>query len=148
MPSQKNVPVQKSDSAAARHAALVVMAKMVLIDGNMSRLEEMFLAATAKTTSLEKLFDEAREHSLESLCARVERYEDRFFVALRAFSIAYIDRELGTREGHLFQEILDILGITPEDRLLIEQVRTDGESDSPAAHHPRLQALYAASSFA
>ena len=141
-------PTPQTDALITRHAALLVMAKMALIDGNFSRIEEMFLAAMAGTTSLDQLLEEARATSLEGLCAGVPRYEDRFFIAVQAYSMAHIDQCFDSEEKSLFSQLIKALCISSEDRELIEQIRSEAETAEAPTPPPRFQELFSASSFA
>ena len=141
-------PTSRSALEPAQRAAVLVMAKMALVDGTFSKTEKVFLAAIAGTTSLDDLMAEARDASLEQLCRQVERYEDRFFIALRAYSMAHIDQHFDVKEQEAFARLVELLGLTDDDRRLIEVTRAAAESEKAEEPAPRLRELYEASSFA
>ncbi len=141
-------PTPRSDPEPAQRAAILVMAKMALVDGTFSNIEKTYLAAMAGTTSLDDLLAEARDVPLEDLCRQVDRYEDRFFIALRAYSMAYIDQHFEVEERQAFARLVEMLGIAEEDRRLIEATHAAAESEQPEEPPARLRELYEASSFA
>lgn len=141
-------PTPRSTLEPAQRAAVLVMAKMALVDGTFSNIEKTFLAAMAGTTDLDDLMAEARDTPLERLCQAVERYEDRFSIVLRAYSMAHIDQHFNVQEQEAYVHLVETLGISEDDRRLIEATRAAAESEQPQEPSPRLRELYEASSFA
>lgn len=132
----------------ARRATLLVMAKMALSDGQVVQEERDFLEPMLEPgETLEALLSEASKSTLEQLVAPVERYADRFFIALRAYAMSTIDDDLDAREEAAFERLVSALGIKPDDRTLIERSVGASDSDEPEALDPRLEELYQASTF-
>lgn len=124
------------------------MAKMALVDGHVSEEERAMLAAHVDPSErVETLIEEAKRGSLPELLRGIDRYADRFFVALRAASMAAIDGHFDAREEALYAEVLAALEITPEDRALIDESVGELDRVEPKALHPRVEQLFLASSF-
>src|SRR5688572_10290619 len=126
-----------------RKAALLAMVKMALVDGTVSIEERRMLEPLLEPgESLPQLMDEARSTKLHELAAAIERYADRFFVALRAASMANVDAHLDAREETLYDELVELLGIEKRDRELIERSVAALDSPNTAPPEPRLEELY------
>lgn len=97
--------------------------------------------------TVDALVAEASTVALSQILARVDRYADRFFIALRAASMAAIDDHLDAREEALYAELVATLEITPEDRALIEEAVAGLEALEPPPMHPRVEQLFLSSSF-
>src|SRR5688500_1623872 len=109
-------------SMRARKSALLAMVKMALVDGSVSTEErEMLAPLLGPDETIDALIAEARERKLSEVVASIERYADRFFVALRAASMAAVDEHWDAREEALYAELVELLGIEPADRELIER---------------------------
>ena len=136
----------------ARAAALKVLAKMALSDGVVSRGEREFLCefmdSDRSEDEYDALIEEARRRSLEELLGEVHRYEDGFFIALRAYFMAHVDKHFDTAEAALFDRLVEILGITPADRRLIERTGSSQNATTPTPVASRIELLYGRSSFA
>ncbi len=133
----------------ARRAVALVMAKMALSDGTITPEERSFLSPmVGEGEVLETLLTEARDVSVVDLAQRVERYADRFFVALRAATMAAIDDEIDAQEMRLYEELLEALAIRAEDQAVIQQSVQNLGALEPADPDPRIRELYEQSSFA
>lgn len=133
----------------ARKAVLLAMTKMALIDGSVSEVErEMLEPLLPSGQSLDELIHEAREQSLAALVGTIDRYADRFFLALRAASMAAVDEHLDAREEALYAELVELLQITPADRALIERAVAALSAVDPPPLDPRIEQLFQQSSFA
>jgi hypothetical protein len=97
--------------------------------------------------SLDALLEDARRQSLAELVRDIDRYADRFFLALRAASMAAIDQKLDAREDALYAELVELLEIQPADRALIERSVRALDAAEPVSLDPRIEALYQQSSF-
>lgn len=125
------------------------MARMALADGTVSEVERQFLLPLlGPDDDLDALLELARQSSLAQLVEPVERYADRFFIALRAASMAHIDLELDAREEALYERLVTLLEISPEDREVIARSVASLSADEPETPEARVEELYALSSFA
>lgn len=133
----------------ARKAALLAMAKMALVDGHVSDDERAMLAPLLKPgDSVDALIEEASHADLASIVAEVDKYADRFFVALRAASMAMVDEHLDAREEALYKQLAAALAISAEDQSLIDESVANLNALEPPPLHPRIELLYRSSSFA
>jgi tellurite resistance protein len=133
---------------AARTATLLAMAKMALVDGEVSDAERRLLEPLLTAgESLDVLLEAAKQRSLPELVQSIDRYADRFFIALRAASMAAIDERLDAREEALFAELVALLEIEPADRALIERSVAALSAVDPPPLDPRIEQLYQQSSF-
>jgi tellurite resistance protein len=124
------------------------MAKMALVDGHVSDEERAMLAPHLDSAeSVDALVEEAKRTSLAEILGGIDRYADRFFVALRAASMAAIDEHLDAREEALYAELVATLEITPEDRALIDESVAGLDAIEPPPMHPRIEQLFLSSSF-
>ena len=129
---------------------LLVLAKMALQDGVLDPSELAFLKAMSNAIpegDLEALIDEAHQHDLDELSETVETYADRFVIALRAYAIALADEHYDIEEEAFFGRLVHALGISVDDRALIETAVAALESDEPEAPPPRLVELFSESTF-
>lgn len=125
------------------------MAKMALVDGNVSDDERLMLQPLlGPGESIDNLLAEAKSAKLTDLVAKLDRYADRFFVALRAASMAAVDAHLDAREEALYAELVELCGITADDRALIERSVAALDAPNPPPLEPRLEQLFQQSSFA
>ena len=132
----------------ARKATLLVMAKMALSDGEVAQEERGFLQEMLQPgETVDALLAEAKGRSMKELVAPIDRYADRFFVALRAYAMSTIDMELVAREEAAFERLVTELAIKPSDCELIKRVVAEAESEEPEAPDPRVEELFQASSF-
>jgi len=133
----------------ARRAALLALSKMALVDGRVSDDERHMLATLlGPGESVEELLSEAETRPLHEIVARLDRYADRFFVALRSATIARIDADLDAREEALYSKLVELLAISDSDRALIERSVEALDDIEPAPPDPRIAELYKVSSFA
>ena len=141
-----------ADAAGARDAALLLMAKMAAVDGAIADEERESLAEMSQACGVDRAVDAtlaaAAEASVEDLCARLDRYEDRFFVALRAYMLARSDTDFSSDERALYRDLVDRLGISELDQALIRRVESAARAITPRPVPRRVEELYARSSFA
>lgn len=109
-------------------------------------LELLFWDMPEKPTP-EEIVDQARTRDLEDLCQGVDLYEDRFFIALRAYTMAYADLELDQAEEALFDRLIQLFQIQPKDLRLIRETELMMRSFRPKPLDPRVENLYQKSSF-
>jgi uncharacterized membrane protein YebE (DUF533 family) len=132
-------------------SALLVLAKLALADGKIDCSEEGFLAdmiTDSETyTDIQKLLEEASNKSLAEMVNRLEKYEDKFFVAMRAYLMAHVDLHLDLREEAMLNELVTLLEISDADQQLIKETEKNLKKDDPAQPSERIQLLYQASSF-
>jgi uncharacterized tellurite resistance protein B-like protein len=134
---------------SARKAALLAMAKMALVDGTVSGEERgMLEPLLGPGESVDALIVEAKGKKLSDLVDQLDRYADRFFLALRAAAMARVDHQLDAREEALYAELVELLGIRPDDRALIERSVAALDSHEAPPLDPRIEQLYRQSSFA
>ena len=125
------------------------MAKMALADGTIADEERAFLQPfLGEGDTVDGLLDEAKDKDVPALASGLNVYADKFFVALRAASMAHIDDELHAAEEKLYQELCAAFGITDDDKAIIDQSVQDLAAVEPQPLHPRLEQLYQESSFA
>ncbi len=138
------------ENLGPRKAALLVLAKMSLSDGALSREERDLLEdllGENPETSLDELLLQAKSLSLDELVGQIDSYPDRFFIALRAYAMAHVDAHFDAAESALFEQLTALLKITPDDMALIAATEAEVEVALEEDHAPRLAELYAASSF-
>lgn len=133
-----------------RRKGLLLIAKMALQDGvvapeELQTLEDMSGGFTSQ--ELEAIIEEAKSRTLDELLSGIDKYEDRFVIALRAFHMAHSDRSYDIEEELNFELLITRFGISAEDRGLIERVQGGMSGESPVAPEPRLLALHRGSSF-
>lgn len=133
---------------STRRAAMLVMAKMALSDGTVSVEERMFLEPLlGEGESLESLLEEAKQRRLVELIEPIDSYADRFFIALRAASMAAIDAQLDSREEALYDRLITVLEITGDDQALIQESVDGLNAEEPPPVDPRIEELFQQSSF-
>lgn len=133
----------------ARRAALLALSKMAMADGRVTDEERQLLVSMlGPDESVDALLSEAQSQALSDIVARLDRYADRFFVALRAATIARIDARLDAREAALYSQLVELLAINESDRALIERSVEALDDVEPAPPDPRIIELYQVSSFA
>ncbi|MEM7260422.1 MAG: hypothetical protein AAF488_00425 [Planctomycetota bacterium] len=131
-----------------RAAAVAVMAKMALMDGEIGELERKLLEDLLGTGPVvDEVLTYARGLPLDALIQRVERYEDRFFMAYRAFTVAAADHGFDIAELGLFNRLVRQLDIPDEDRRLILDTYGRLHASPPQDPDPRVMELYRASNF-
>ena len=142
----------RGNRARARAAAVKVMAKMALMDERFRASERAFLRdmmpPPADDAAIDRLLESVRDESLDSLTAEIRTYEDRFFIALRAYAMAHVDRDYDSREEKAFLRLITLLGIKSEDRKLIEETQQRDRHETDFEPNPRLEQLFVRSSFA
>ena len=135
----------------AKRAALGVMAKMALADGNVDDDERELLVDMAGgdgAALVDAAIADAKSQPLEQLAAAVGKYEDRFFVALRAYAVAHADRKFDVSEQHLFQRLAALFELTADDLRLIRRAEGNSHAIDPKPLDPRVEELFRNSSFA
>jgi uncharacterized tellurite resistance protein B-like protein len=132
-------------------AAALILAKMALADGILDPAEldflEELLVGHPESGTINELIDEARDRSLESLAAALEKYPDRFLVSFRVLLMASVDQHLDPREQQLYQQLLKLLEIKREDSLIFESTQAMARSGKLEQTHPRINEMYEQSSF-
>ncbi|MGE0489871.1 MAG: hypothetical protein AB7S38_11755 [Vulcanimicrobiota bacterium] len=124
------------------------MAKMAMADGILAREEREFLAPMlGGMEGLEEALKIARKTPLKDLVAPITNYADRFFIALRAASMAHIDTDFDAREEALYAELLELLGLEKPDMALIDQSVKELFDIEPKEPDPRIIELFSQSSF-
>ncbi len=132
---------------SAKRAILLTMAKMALADGKVAEQERGFLEPLLdENDTVDGLLEEAKGKEVSELTAGIDRYADRFFVALRAASMAMIDEELDLKEEKLYQELVETLEISVDDQQLIQRSVDDLNAVNPQPIDPRIEALFQQSS--
>ncbi len=107
----------------------------------------MLSALLGPGETVDELVSEAGTRSLADIVSRLDRYADRFFVALRAATIARIDAQLDAREEALYAQLVELLSISASDRALIERSVEALDDIEPAPPDPRIAELFKVSSF-
>lgn len=130
-----------------RRAMVLVMTHMALADGKVTSQEAEFLTSMlGPGEDLASLETEARSRSLADLLEPLTVYADRFFVALRAASMAHIDLEFDAREEELYERLVKLLEIEKADCELIQRSVAALDADVPSDPEPRIFELFAQSS--
>lgn len=133
-----------------RRQGLLVITKMALQDGVVAaeELETLGDMGGGLTDGeVAELIREARERPLNSLLEGIERYADRFVIALRAFHMAHSDNSFDLEEELGFELLVERFGISSEDCELIKAVYSGMTGDSPVVDSARLLELHRDSSF-
>lgn len=135
----------------SQESALLIIAKLALADGRIDEAEREFLTLLLEQSPSELRIDDllkaAPKAELAELVGKVEKYEDRFFIALRAYLMAHVDWEYDRQEESLYGSLVKLLAIEAEDLELIKQTEIDLRSPEPKEPAPRVQELYERSSF-
>ncbi len=133
---------------STKRTALLVMARMALADGNVGQQErELILPLLDSPDQLEGLLEEAQAAPLPQLLAQVDRYADRFFIAMRAASMAHIDGQFSGGEQFFYADLLDQLQLRPEDVTLIQTSIRQLDELEPVEPDARIGELFQQSSF-
>lgn len=134
---------------SARKAAVLVMAKMALADGKLAEEERDMLAPLLDGgDTLDALLEIAAKKKLDELVEPIDGYADRFFIALRARSMAAVDEQFDASEEAFYDRLVEKLGISADDRKIIEQHVASFDSLDPTPPDARVEELYKQSSFA
>lgn len=129
-------------------AGALVLARMAWADGEIADSEREYLASVLPAGSdVDGLLERAREHELLQLVSAVTHYPDRFVIVLRAAFMATMNLDLDPRERQLFEDLVGMMELLPEDRDLIRQEAADLATGDRTALHPRIAELQAESSF-
>ena len=132
-------------------SALLVLAKLALADGKIDVSEESFLTVMMDESDnyndIDALIREANSKTLVDMVGQLEKYEDKFFVALRAYLMANVDLHYDATEEAMFNKLIGLLGITDEDRELIRATEAGLKEEEPQPPAARITELYQASSF-
>ncbi|CAM2009812.1 tellurite resistance TerB family protein [Acanthopleuribacter pedis] len=135
-----------------RMGAVRVLAKMALSDGIITSEErtlmEEILQELQVNLSADVLFEEVKQKPIHELIAQVDKYEDRFFIALRAYAMAHIDFDFDPEERKFFNDLVGMLQIKTEDLALIEATEQNEGAGFTPEFDTRLRAHYENSSFA
>jgi hypothetical protein len=133
-------------------AILTLLMKLALRDGQITPVEQAYLERLAETWGLMERFDaladNAPEFTLDTLLAAITHYPDRFWIAVRAHHLGLSDDEFAARELLLVNALVIRLGITPQDRMLIDLTHADMSMPQICALDPRLAELQAQSTLA
>lgn len=147
-----NTPPAADLTLELRMSAVRVLAKMALSDGIITSEErtlmEEILQELQVDISADVLFEEVKSRSINELIDQVDKYEDRFFIALRAYAMAHIDFDFDPEERKFFNNLVGMLEILPEDLTLIEATEQNEGAGFTPEFNTRLRALYENSSFA
>lgn len=132
--------------------ALLVLAKLALADGKIEPNEREFLeeyvGQSAAFETVDGLLEVAKGQSLEDMLSELDcSYEDKFFIALRAYLMAHVDHHYDVKEEALFNKLVDSLGILKSDRALIHEAELLVKAQEPRDPPLRIQELYRKSSF-
>ena len=105
-----------------RIACVVIIAKMALENGSLDGNEGVFLDRMCARLGLERAKVEAaaREHRLAEVLEAVVTEPDRHVIAFHAYMMAKVDGEVDDWERGLYDIILSLLEISPEDQRAIE----------------------------
>ena len=126
------------------------MAKMALSDGRVSAEERESLRDILHADDrVDAAIERARQTGLRELVDALDRYADRFFVAVRALSMAAADARFDVKEEEFFVRLVEALDIVPGDMSLLLR-RTQGDEGDPEADDDvgaRLRELWRQSSF-
>lgn len=135
-----------------RLGAVRVLAKMALSDGVITSEERSLMNEILQELqvdlSAEVLFQEVQGKPIRDLIDKVDKYEDRFFIALRAYAMAHIDFDFDPEERKFFNDLIAVLGIRPEDRALIEATEQQESGGFTSESESKLRTHYENSSFA
>lgn len=124
----------------------MALADDVLDPAELDFLEQL-LAGRPELGTINELVEEARERSLKELAEGLDKYPDRFLVAFRVLLMASVDQHLDPREQALYQELVDLLKIDKDDRLLLEKTEATARSGQLQEPDPRINQMYEQSSF-
>lgn len=121
---------------------------MAQADGEVAAAERDLLVSIAgDLSSAEAALDAVRGETLDGLALRVERYADRFFIAMRARSCALVDGRLDPSEALAFERLVEGFQLLPDDVAKIEQVAAAAIRGEDCPPDERVRALFTASSF-
>ena len=118
---------------SAKRAICLIMAKMAMVDGDVVGAEKDFLQPILDHGECVDLFmQEARESPLTEMVSSLSNYADKFYVALRAFSMSRVDDIVHPDEQKFYDELVRLLEIKPEDQeLIVRTVETPGGNPDP-----------------
>ena len=128
---------------SAKRAICLIMAKMAMADGDVVGAEKDFLQPILdQGECVDRFMEEARESPLKEMVTNLDNYADRFYVALRAFSMSRVDDTVHPDEQRFYEELIALLKIKPEDQELIVRTveTTEGQPD------PRIMEIFLESS--
>lgn len=132
-----------------KRAAALVMARMALADGQITEEERGFLEPVLpQGESVDEVLAEAKNHTMAELLAQVDNYADRFFIAMRAASMAYVDLEFDAKEEAALERLLGAVNLSDEDMTLLRETVDDMGKADPSPPGARLAELFEQSSFA
>jgi hypothetical protein len=132
-----------------KRTVALVMAKMALADGVVTEEEKGFLQPVIPPgEDLDEVLVEAKSVSLSDLISQVENYADRFFIAMRAASMAHVDLDLDAREEAALERLMSAVDLTEDDLQLLRETVDDMNNPTASPPGPRLAELFEQSSFA
>lgn len=138
------------EQRVARQAALAVMAKMCLCDGRVTDEEMQLLLAMMDQPdkgNLRELLAQVQHVPMPALCDKLTVYADKFFIALRAYSMAHVDAHFDASEEVAYNQLIMELGISKEDVALIHECENAQSHMEEVEPPQRLIELYNSSSF-
>ena len=121
------------------------MAKMAMVDGEVVGAEKDFLQPILDYGEcIDAFMEEARRRSLDDMVGPLQNYADKFYVALRAFSMSRVDATVHPDEEALYEHLVRLLQISQADQELIQRTveNTEGPPD------PRIMEIFLESSLA
>ena len=127
-------------------AILLILAKTALCDGHVAASEKDFLEEMSQLLNgkaADEILAKARTTTLTEIVPHLDRYADRFFVALRAHMLAHVDDNFDVREEEFFARLVEQLELSDDDLTVIRQI-ADEQLDQPPE---RIMSLYRESSF-
>ena len=134
-----------------RKAALLILIKMALSDGVLTREENEFIDEFKTVSGVqeknEELIAESKEHKLGDLIDTIDNYADKFFIALRSYSMAHIDDDFDSAEKDLFERLTSAMAIQAEDIELIKSTEEAVSDANGIVPDQRLIELFKESSF-
>ncbi|MCX4244981.1 hypothetical protein [Paraliomyxa miuraensis] len=98
------------------------------------------------SSDVESVLRRARDHELPALALAVTHYPDRFVIVLRAAFMATVNFELDPREQQLFEDLVELMALTREDRELIREEASKLAVGEPGPVHPRVALMQRESS--
>ena len=107
-------------------AALLILIKMGLSDGILNDSESSLIEDFKKSMNIqndsEELIKEAKNTKLGDLIDRITKYEDKFFIAMRSYSMANVDNDFDLAEQELFERLVNAMDISQSDIDIIKKV--------------------------
>ena len=127
-----------------------MISKIAFQDGVLSPLEVACIADIADELSIplpDDLTILSQAHSISDLLRHVRSYEDRFFIAARAWMVALADEELTHNERVAIDDMMRRLGIRASDKAIIQKIQPGMTTTELRFLDDRIEHLYVRSSF-